>query len=55
MCKAIEDMRAEERRKVSIDIALRTLKDGALAIEKIAEYFGLTVEEVKALASQRSV
>lgn len=54
MCKAIEDMRAEERREVSIDIALRMLKDGALAIEKIAEYSGLTVDEVKALASQKT-
>ncbi|WP_215701407.1 hypothetical protein [Clostridium sp. MCC353] len=54
MCKAIEDMRAEERREVSIDITLHMLKDGVLAIEKIAEYSGLTVDEVKALASQKT-
>lgn len=54
MCKAIEDMRAEERREVSIDIALRMLKDGALAVEKIAEYSGLTTEEVKALVKHKT-
>ncbi len=50
MCKAMEDMREEALKvgleKGMIDTARRMLKDGKLAIEKIAEYSGLPLEEV---------
>ena len=45
MCKVIEDMRKEER----AEVALRMLNDGILALEKIAEYVGLPLDEVKKL------
>ncbi len=32
------------------DVAKRMLADGMLSFEKIAEYSGLSIEEVKALA-----
>ena len=41
MCKAMEDMRNEA-------------KDGVLSYEKIAQYSGLTVDEVKELAAKQS-
>lgn len=50
MCKLIEDMRKEERKEGiqegMIDSARRMLKDGKLALEKVAEYSGLPLEEV---------
>ena len=57
MCKAMEDMRKEslqegiqEGRKEGMkDTALRMLADGTLSLEKIAEYSGLSLEEVKKL------
>ena len=45
MCKAMEDMRKESL----IEVAKRMLADGTLALEKIAEYVGLSVEEIKKL------
>lgn len=54
MCKAIEDMRAEERKEVSVEMARRMLKDGKLSIEKIAEYADLPLEVVKELAKQKT-
>lgn len=48
MCKAIEDMIKEERRKIAISM----IKDGALSLEKIAEYFDFTLEEVKEFAEK---
>lgn len=57
MCKAMEDMRNEslqegvkegkkEEKRLTV---LRMLADGYLALEKIAEYAGLSLEEVKQL------
>lgn len=58
MCKAMEDMRMEslqEGRKESMkEVALRMLADGALSLEKIAEYSGLSLEEVKKLNENKS-
>ena len=58
MCKAMEDMRMEslqEGRKENMkDTALRMLADGALPLEKIAEYSGLSIEEVKTLNENKS-
>ncbi len=49
MCKVIEDMRKEEREESMRTVAIRMLTDGALALEKIAEYVGLPIDEVKKL------
>ena len=61
MCKAMEDMRKEslqegiqEGRKEGMkDTALRMLADGTLSLEKIAEYSGLSLEEVKKLSEDK--
>ena len=53
MCKVIEDMRKEEREEATKAEKKRTvfrmLADGTLALEKIAEYVGLPLDEVKKL------
>ena len=53
MCKVIEDMRREEheagRREGLKTAARRMLSDSVLPLEKIAEYVGLPLEEVKKL------
>ena len=49
MCKAMEDMRKEERMETSIETAKRMLNDGLLSCEKIAEYTRLSLNEVLAL------
>ncbi len=49
MCKVIEDMRTQERREAMIDTAKRMIADGILTLEKIAEYVGLSLDEVKNL------
>ena len=53
MCKVIEDMRREEREEGIKEgmrmTARRMLADGTLALEKIAEYVGLSLDEVKKL------
>ena len=62
MCKVIEEMRKEERAegiKEGIQegmrtAALRMLADRTLAPEKIAEYVGLPLDEVKKLQSGQS-
>lgn len=45
MCKVIEDMLKEER----TEIAKSMLLDGVLSVEKISEYFKLSLDEVKKL------
>lgn len=45
MCKAMEDMRKNER----IEIALRMLKMGKYTYEDIADIVQMTVDEIKAL------
>lgn len=45
MCKVMEDMRKESLKEV----AKRMLSDGMLTLEKIAEYVGLPLDEVKKL------
>ena len=58
MCKVIEDMRKEEREEGIKEgmrtAALRMLADGTLALEKIAEYVGLSLDEVKKLQTRQS-
>jgi len=54
MCKVIEDMRREEREENMRTVALRMLADGTLALEKISEYVGLPLDEVKKLQAGQS-
>lgn len=53
MCKAMEDMRKEERMEAEyeahLETAKRMLNDGILAYEKITEYTGLSIEDIKSL------
>ncbi len=50
MCKVMEDMRNESLKEV----AKRMLADGILTLEKIAEYAGLPLDEVKKLKAERT-
>ena len=50
MCKVMEEMRNESLREV----AKRMLADGMLTLEKIAEYAGLPLDEVKKLKEERT-
>lgn len=54
MCKVIEDMRTQERKEAMIDTAKRMIADGILTLEKIAEYAGLSIDEVKSLQIGRN-
>ncbi len=49
MCKVIEDMLTQERRETTIAVAKKMIADGFLTLEKIAEYVGLSLDEVKSL------
>lgn len=49
MCKAMEDMRNQTLKEGMINVAKRMLDDGTLTLEKIAEYAGLSLDEVKKL------
>ena len=57
MGRAVEELfkelYEEEKYEAMTEIAKRMLSDGILSLEKIAEYSGLTVEEVKVLAEQQ--
>ena len=57
MCKVIEDMRREEREQATRTekkmTVFRMLADGMLTMEKIAEYVGLPLDEVKKLQAER--
>ena len=48
MCKIVEDLISEEKK----EIALKMLRDGKLAKEEIANYFGLTLDEVENLEKE---
>ncbi len=58
MCRAIEDMLnrtvKETRMESNRATARRMLLDGSLSLEKIAEFSGLSIEEVKKLQSEKS-
>ena len=62
MCKLNEEMRNEAAREAAteaailekIQTALNMLADGVLSHEKIAQYTGLTLEDVKELAGQQA-
>lgn len=48
MCKIIEELISGEKK----EIALKMLRDGKLAKEEIANYFGLTLDEVEVLEKE---
>ena len=54
MCKTMEDMRNQTLKEGMTEVALRMLADGTLSLEKIAEYSGLSIEEVKKLSENKS-
>lgn len=49
MCKVMEDMCAQARKKTMVDIAARMLRAGKYALEEIANISGLSLDEVKKL------
>lgn len=55
MCRAIEKMREEERLEEKRETVLRMLEDDELSLEKIAQYSGLSLEEVTKLAKENAV
>ena len=54
MCKAMEDMRNQTLKEGMINVAKRMLADGTLTLEKIAEYAGLSLDEVKKLEADKT-
>lgn len=52
MCRAMEDMRNQTLKEGAINSAKRMLADGILTLEKIAEYAGLSLDEVKKLKAE---
>lgn len=55
MCKSMEDMRNQTLKEGMRDVAKRMLADGTLTLEKIAEYAGLSVDEVKRLSTDKTI
>ena len=55
MCKVIEDMRKEERKETLVEVAKKLVLDGTLSLEKIAEFVGLPLDEVKSLQAGQGV
>ena len=49
MCKVMEDMKSEAAKEKAMAVAKRMVADGILTLEKIAEYVGLSLDEVKKL------
>ena len=49
MCKVMEDMKNEAAKEKAMAVAKRMVADGILTLEKIAEYVGLSLDEVKKL------
>ncbi|MEY8522945.1 PD-(D/E)XK nuclease family transposase [Lachnospiraceae bacterium 38-10] len=54
MCRAMEDMRNQTLKEGAVNSAKRMLADGILTLEKIAEYAGLSLDEVKKLKAERT-
>ncbi len=53
MCRVMEDMRNQTLKEGAVNSAKRMLADGMLTLEKIAEYAGLPLDEVKKLKAER--
>ena len=55
MCKAIEEMRNQERKEVTREFVVRMIRDGETSVEKMARYSGLSLDEVKEIVKQEAV
>lgn len=54
MCDIWEEVKNEGKMEAKIENAMAMIKDGALPVEKIAEFTGLSVEKVRELAGNKS-
>ena len=54
MCRAFEETRREGAFQHAIEMALRMIKDGALPLDKVAQYSGLPLEKVQELAGAKT-
>ncbi len=54
MCKAFEEIRDEAAKRTSVQIALRMLDAQKYSLEEIADLTELTLDEVKALATEKT-
>ncbi|WP_331490443.1 PD-(D/E)XK nuclease family transposase [Sporofaciens musculi] len=54
MCKIMEDMRNETLKESAVNTARRMIIDGILTLEKISEYAGLSLDEVKKLQAEKN-
>ena len=54
MCREIENMRNETAHEKAVEIAKKMLLSGKLTTEDIADFSGLSVEEVKTLSEQKT-
>ncbi len=55
MCRAMEDMRNQTLKEGMINVAKKMLEDGTITLEKIAEFVGLSVEEVKKIKTDQNI
>ncbi len=55
MCRAMEDMRNQTLKEGMINVAKKMLEDGTIKLEKIAEFVGLSVDEVKKLKTDQNM
>ncbi|WP_285825835.1 PD-(D/E)XK nuclease family transposase [Schaedlerella arabinosiphila] len=53
MCQAMEDMRNQTLKEGMINVAKKMLEDGTITLERIAEFVGLSVEEVKKIKTDQ--
>lgn len=47
MCKAIEEMRNQEREEVTREFVVRMIRDGETSVEKMARYSAAILKDVK--------
>lgn len=55
MCQAMEDMRNQTLKEGMINVAKKMLEDGTITLEKIAEFVGLSVDEVRKLKTDQNL
>ena len=55
MCRAMEDMRNQTLKEGMINVAKKMLEDGTITLEKIAEFVGLSVDEVKKIKTDQNI
>lgn len=55
MCQAMEDMINQTLKEGMINAAKKMLEDGTITLEKIAEFVGLSLDEVRKLKTDQNV